>query len=251
MVEKDKVGGTCLHRGCIPAKAFLETASVNRHVAHAKEFGIDAGSPPVDFAVSQSRKQKVVENLWKGLSGLMKSRKIASYEGVGTLGADRTVTVEGADGDARRCRARYVILAAGSAPRLIPGFDVDGGSILTSDEVLMLDRCPARVVVIGGGAIGCEFASAFADLGAKVTILEFLPKILPGCDNDVANVVVRSFQKRGITIRTGVKVIGHEPTRTAAPRCSSGGRAGRGRRRHRVGRPPPVRRPARARPARR
>src|SRR6185436_476154 len=140
VVERDKVGGTCLHRGCIPAKAFLETASVNRHVAHAKDFGIDAGSPPVDFAVSQSRKQKVVENLWKGLSGLIRSRKIASYEGVGTLGPERTVTVERADGTTT-LQSRFVVLAAGSAPRLIPGFDV-GGPIMTSDEVLMLDRIP-------------------------------------------------------------------------------------------------------------
>jgi dihydrolipoamide dehydrogenase len=210
LVEKDKVGGTCLHRGCIPAKSFLETASVNRHVAHAKDFGIDAGSPPVDFAVSQSRKQKVVENLWKGLSGLIRSRKIASYEGVGTLGPERTVTVEGADGTTT-LRSRFVILAAGSAPRLIPGFEV-GGPIMTSDEVLMLDRIPSRMVVIGGGAIGCEFASAFADLGSKVTILEGLPKILPGLDNDVANVVVRAFKKRGIEIKTGVMVTGHSPS---------------------------------------
>ena len=96
-------------------------------------------------------------------------------------------------------------------PRTIPGFDVDGRIVLTSDEVLMLDKLPSSAVVIGGGAIGCEFASMMSDLGAQVTILEALPKILPGCDADVANVVVRSFQKRGIKIRTGVPVTGHEP----------------------------------------
>jgi dihydrolipoamide dehydrogenase len=210
LVEKDKVGGTCLHRGCIPAKSFLETASVNRHVAHAKDFGIDAGSPPVDFAVSQSRKQKTVENLWKGLSGLIKSRKIASYEGSGALGPERTVAVKGTDGSSTTLKARHVILAGGSVPRTIPGFDV-GGPIMTSDEILMLDRIPARLAVIGGGAIGCEFASTFADLGSKVTILEGLPKILPGVDIDVANVVVRAFKKRGIDIKTGVMVTGHTP----------------------------------------
>ena len=208
LVEKGKVGGTCLHRGCIPAKAFLETAAVNRHVAHAKDFGIDAGSPPVDFAVSQARKQSIVEGVWKGLSGLIRSRKIASYEGTGSLGPERTVSVRGVDGSRTTLQARHVVLASGSAPRLIPGFEV-GGPIMTSDEVLMLDRIPARMAVIGGGAIGCEFASAFSDLGSKVTILEGLPKILPGLDNDVANVVVRAFKKRGIEIKTGVMVNGH------------------------------------------
>ena len=210
LVEKDKVGGTCLHRGCIPAKSFLETASVNRHVAHAKDFGIDAGSPPIDFAVSQNRKQKIVDGLWKGLSGLIKSRKITTYQGTGSLGPERTVTVEGADGSSTTLNARHVVLAAGSVPRTIPGFDV-GGPVMTSDEVLMLDRIPARMAVIGGGAIGCEFASAFADVGSKVTILEALPQILPGVDGDVANVVVRAFKKRGIDIKTSVMVRGHTP----------------------------------------
>jgi dihydrolipoamide dehydrogenase len=210
LVEKDKVGGTCLHRGCIPAKSFLETAAVVRHVAHAKDFGIDAGAPTVDFAVSQARKQKVVDGLWKGLSGLMKSRKVAMYDGWGSLGPDRTVTVNLHDGGTATLQGTTVVLAAGSVPRTIPGFDV-GGPIMTSDEVLMLDRVPQRVVVIGGGAIGCEFASTFADLGAKVTILEAMPKILPGLDQDVANVVVRAFKKKGIDIRTGVPVTGHDP----------------------------------------
>ena len=210
LVEKDKVGGTCLHRGCIPAKEFLETAAVYRHVAGAKEFGIDAGQPIVDFAVSQARKQKVVDGLWKGLAGLIKSRKITTYEGVGSLGAGHAVTVKGTDGSTTSLTATNVILASGSVPRTLPGFDV-GGPIMTSDEVLLLDYVPQRVVVIGGGAIGCEFASTFADLGAKVTILEFLPKIIPGCDGDVTNLLSRSLSKRGITIRTDTKVVGHEP----------------------------------------
>ena len=222
-IEKDKVGGTCLHRGCIPAKEFLETASVYRHVAGAKEFGIEAGQPTIDFSVSQARKQRVVDSLFKGLAGLMKARKIDIYNGTGSLGADRTVTVQGADGTSATLQGTHVVLAAGSAPRSIPGFDIDGQVILTSDEVLMLDHVPKSVVVIGGGAIGCEFASTFSDLGAKVTILEFLPKILPGCDVDVANVVVRSFQKRGITIRTGAKVVGHEPTSTGTKVLVEGG----------------------------
>ncbi len=211
LVEKDKVGGTCLHRGCIPAKEFLETAATYRHVAGAKEFGIDAGAPVIDFAVSQARKQKIVDGLWKGLAGVIKGRKINTVSGVGALGPDHVVTVTAGDGSTSLLRGTNVVLAGGSVPRTIPGFEVDGRYVMTSDEVLMLDHVPNRVVVIGGGAIGCEFASTFADLGAKVTILEGLPKILPGCDSDVANVVVKQFQKRGIAIKTGVMVTGHTP----------------------------------------
>ena len=210
LVEKDTLGGTCLNRGCIPAKAFLETAAVHRHVAHAADFGIDSSPPTVNFAVTQARKQKIVDGLVKGIGGLIKARKVASFAGVGSLGPDRTVTVRLADGGTAEIQGRGVILAAGSVPRTIPGFD-RGGPIMTSDEVLMLDTLPARVAVIGGGAIGCEFASTFADLGSAVTILEGLPKILPGCDIDVANVVVRTFRKKQIDIRTGVKVTGHTP----------------------------------------
>ena len=210
LVEMDDIGGTCLNRGCIPAKAFLETAAVQRHVAHAAEFGIESSAPVVNFAMAQARKQKIVDGLVKSLTGFMKSKKITILNGVGSLGADRTVTVTVADGIDAPSRGTNVVLAAGSVPRTIPGFE-PAGPVMTSDEVLMLDHVPARVAVIGGGAIGCEFASTFADLGSQVTILEGLPKILPGLDTDVANVVVRSFKKKNIDIRTGVKVLGHTP----------------------------------------
>ena len=210
VVEKDKVGGTCLHRGCIPAKEFLETASVFRHVNGAKEFGITTDSPNLDFAVSQARKEKVVDQLWKGLQGLMKRRKITVFQGTGVLGPNRTVRVS----DGTELQGGHVVLAAGSVPRTIPGFELDGKHVLSSDEFLMLDRMPASAAVIGGGAIGCEFASTMADLGVKVTILEALPKVLPGCDREVADVVVKSFKKRGIDIRTGVNVAGHTPGET-------------------------------------
>ena len=211
VVEKEKVGGTCLHRGCIPAKEFLETANVFRTVSGAKEFGIATEQPAVDFAVSQARKQKVVDQLWKGLQSLMKRRKIVTYIGTGSLGPDHTVAVTGPDGSHTILRGDSVILASGSVPRTIPGFDVDGRYVLTSDEVLALDRLPASAVVIGGGAIGCEFASMMSDLGTQVTVLEALPKLLPGCDKDVVDVVARSFKRRGIDVRTGVKVTGHTP----------------------------------------
>ncbi len=210
LVEMADIGGTCLNRGCIPAKAFLETAAVQRHVAHAAEFGIESSAPVVNFVTAQARKQKIVDGIVKSLTGFMKSKKITILDGIGTLGADRTVTVTGPEG-VTTIRGSSVVLAAGSVPRTIPGFE-PSGPVMTSDEVLMLDYVPNRVAVIGGGAIGCEFASTFADLGSQVTILEGLPKILPGLDSDVANVVVRSFKKKNIDIRTGVKVLGHTPT---------------------------------------
>lgn len=211
VVERDRVGGTCLHRGCIPAKEFLETASVYRTVAGAKEFGVQSSQPTVEFATSQARKQKVVDSLWKGLAGLMRSRKIQVFEGTGRFDADGVVRVTDGPAAGSALRGRHTILAAGSVPRTIPGFEVDGRVVLTSDELLMLESLPASAAVIGGGAIGCEFASMMADLGTQVTILEVLPKILPGCDADVANVVERSFKRRGIAIHTGVQVHGHEP----------------------------------------
>ena len=221
LVEKDTLGGTCLNRGCIPAKAFLETAAARRHVEHAAEFGIAATLGATDFAVAQARKQKIVDGLVKGLTGLVKAKKVTYVLGVGALNADNSVTVTAADGTKTELAGKNVVLAAGSVPRVIPGFE-PGGPVMTSDEVLMLDRIPARIAVIGGGAIGCEFASAFVDLGAEVTILEGLPKILPGLDADLANVVVRSFGKKKIAIKTGVAVTGHKPTGSGSTVVSFG-----------------------------
>ncbi|MEY4795872.1 MAG: dihydrolipoamide dehydrogenase, partial [Actinomycetota bacterium] len=211
LIERDTIGGTCLNRGCIPAKAFLETAAANRHVAHASEFGIQATSAGVDFAVSQARKARIVDGLVKGLvkglTGLTKSKKVTYFLGTGSLEANRTVNIAQADGTSTKIQGAKVILASGSVPRTIKGFPI-GGSIMTSDEVLMLSTIPKRIAIIGGGAIGCEFASTFADLGSTVTIIEGAPKILPGLDPDVANVVVKTFAKKQITIRTGAVVAG-------------------------------------------
>lgn len=211
MVERDKVGGTCLHRGCIPAKELLETAATYRHVQHAGEYGVLADATGIDWTTSMGRKQRIVDGNWKGLQSTLKRRGVTTVAGTGTLAADRTVTVTDSEGATTTLTADAVILAAGSVPRTVPGFEVDGRLVVTSDELLAIDALPRRAVVIGGGAIGCEFASMLADLGTVVTILEGLPKILPGCDDDVAKVVVRSFTKRGIDIRTGVTVTGHTP----------------------------------------
>lgn len=215
IIERDKVGGTCLHRGCVPAKEFLETAHVRRTVEHAGAFGITSDGTKVDFAVSQNRKNEIVDRLYKGLSGLLKGRKVTIFEGTGRLEADGSVTVvDGADAGVTT-KSANVILAAGSVPRTLPGFDIDGKIVVTSDEFLDLSSLPATAAVIGGGAIGCEFASLLADMGTKVTILEALPSILAGCDTEVANVVGRSFKKRGIDIRTGVTITGHTPKKSS------------------------------------
>jgi dihydrolipoamide dehydrogenase len=211
IIEKDRFGGTCLHRGCIPAKELLESAAVHRTVLHASEFGIIADRPVVDWSITVDRKQAIVERMAGGLLSLLKGRKIQVFNGWGTLGPDRQVRAYGSDGESTILTADAVVLASGSVPRTIPGFE-PGGPIMTSDEFLDMRSIPATAAVIGGGAIGCEFASTLADMGSAVTILEGLPKILPGCDQEVAKVVERSFTKsKNMTIRTGVKVTGWEP----------------------------------------
>lgn len=207
VVERDKVGGTCLHRGCIPAKEFLETAAVFRAVKDGLRFGVMSGPPSIDFSVSQTRKQSVVDELWKGLSGLLKKKKITIFNGTGTLHPGNVVRIS----DGTEIVGTNVILAAGSVPRTIPGFEPNGQTVFTSDEFLDLSLLPESAVVIGAGAIGCEFASTMSDLGTKVTILEAMPKMLPGCDVDVVDIVAKSFKKRGIEVRLGVGVTGHSP----------------------------------------
>ncbi|MGD0393954.1 MAG: dihydrolipoyl dehydrogenase [Acidimicrobiales bacterium] len=216
LVEMDKVGGTCLHRGCVPAKEFLETAAVYRTVAGSGRFGIDAGgeaagTPVLDFSVSQARKQEVVDQLFRGLAGLLKGRGVEVYGGSGTLLPGHRVRVAGNDGTTTEITGTDVVLAAGSVPRTIPGFDVDGELVMTSDEVLALEKLPDSVAVVGGGAIGCEFASLLSDLGTDVTVFEALPTILSGCDDDVVSAVARSFRKRGIDVKAGVQLQGHTP----------------------------------------
>ena len=216
LVEFDKVGGTCLHRGCIPAKELLETAAVVRTVKHAGEFGVVVEPKSVDWDTTLARKQAVIDKLAGGVVGLLKNRKVTIFNGTGTLGADRTVQIRGVDGDSATISGDAVILASGSVPRVIPGFEPDGRTVVTSDEFFHIPHIPRRSVVIGGGAIGCEFASTLADLGAEVTILEALPKILPGCDDDVTRSVLQSFKKKKIDVRSGVAVTGHSGPGTGA-----------------------------------
>ncbi len=208
LVEKSRLGGTCLHVGCIPAKELLETAAVYRTVAHAEQFGIAAGSPTVDMAASQERKARIVEQLHKGVGKLLESRQVTLVDGWGSLGDDRSVAVSGGESGDMTLVANHVIAATGSVPRTLPGFEVDGERVLTSDELLAITDLPERVAIIGGGAIGMEFASMLADLGSEVTVLEALPRILMGADDDVVKMLTRAFKKRKIGIRTGVGVSG-------------------------------------------
>ncbi len=202
LVEESKVGGTCLHRGCIPAKELLQTAEVLRTVASAKEFGVDAGTPSLDLGVSQRRKQTVIDRLTKGLESLLAGRKVTVVPGTGSVvdGGARRVRVS----DGTELEGTALILATGSSPRPLPGLDFDGIRVLSSDDVLKLAEVPARVAIVGGGAIGCEFASFLRDVGSEVTILEALPQLLNGVDREAADAVVRAFKKRGIVAHTGV-----------------------------------------------
>jgi dihydrolipoamide dehydrogenase len=211
LVEKNKLGGTCLNVGCIPAKELLETAHVRRTLEKAAEFGFTIGDVGVDWSKTLERKQGVVDRLVGGLGQLLESRKVTMFDGHGRLHAGHRVTIEGGESGEVAVSGDSVVIAAGSLPRTIPGFDVDGTTVMTSDEFLSMPEVPARAAVIGGGAIGCEFASTMADMGTEVTVLEALPKILPGCDDDVTRAVQQSFRKRGIDVSAGVQVSGHEP----------------------------------------
>jgi dihydrolipoamide dehydrogenase len=214
MVEEQRVGGTCLHRGCIPAKELLQTAEVLRTVRDAAEFGVQTSAPTLDLATSQTRKHAVIDRLTSGLETLLKGRKVTVVPGTGTLAPDaRTIQVS----DGSNLHGRNVLLATGSTPRAlpIPGLDFDGTRVMSSDHVLELAEVPRRVAVIGGGAIGCEFASFLVDAGAEVTIVEVLPQILAGVDQQVAQTVARAFTKRGIKVLAGVQVRGFDGTALA------------------------------------
>jgi dihydrolipoamide dehydrogenase len=164
--------------------------------------------------VSLARKDTIISGLVGGLASLLKGRKVTVLDGHARLHAGRKITVEGGSSGEVELTGDAVVLAPGSLPRTLPGFDVDGKVVMTSDEVLSMPEVPKRAAIIGGGVVGCEFASMLNDLGAHVTILEALPKILPGLDKDVTQVIERSFKKRGMDIRTGVSVDGHQPSGT-------------------------------------
>jgi dihydrolipoamide dehydrogenase len=202
IVEKDKFGGTCLHRGCIPTKALLHAAEVADVAREGEQFGVRSSLEGVDMAGVNKYKDGVVTRLYKGLQGLAKAHELALVEGEGRLVAPDTVEVNG-----QRYRGRNVVLASGSYPRSLPGLHI-GGRVITSDQAVQLNHVPQRVVVLGGGVIGVEFASVWKSFGAKVTIVEALPRLVPSEDESCSKALERAFRKRKIDFKTGVKFTG-------------------------------------------
>ena len=198
LVEKGNLGGTCLHVGCIPTKALLHAAEVADSAREASQFGVHATLDGIDMTGVNAYKDKVVGRLFKGLTGLIKSRGITVIEGEGRLTGPRTVTV----GDTAYT-GRHVVLASGSYSKSLPGLEVDGERVLTSEHALRLDRVPASVIVLGGGVIGCEFASVWASFGSQVTIVEALPRLVAVEDEASSKALERAFRKRKIDFRTG------------------------------------------------
>ncbi len=206
LVEKDKIGGTCLHRGCIPAKALLQTAEVYTAAAVAADFGVLTSEPVLDWSRALERKNEVVDQLHRGLVGLMKQRKIETVEGTGSIAGPGMVDVAVPDGSQRRLEARAVIVATGSVPRSIPGYEVDGVHIVTSDHALEWQSVPGRVAVIGAGAIGAEFASLLTDVGSEVHLFEVMDQVIPGAEPRAARLLERALEQRGVDVHTGTGV---------------------------------------------
>jgi dihydrolipoamide dehydrogenase len=201
MIERDKVGGTCLHRGCIPTKALLHAAEVADGAREAEKVGVKATLEGVDVPGVNAYKNAVVDRLYKGLSGLVKGRGITVVEGSGRLVDAKTVEVDGTSYVA----AKAVVLATGSYSRSLPGLDIDGDRIITSEHALNLDHVPSSVIVLGGGVIGVEFASVWKSFGAEVTIVEALPHLVPLEEESSSKLLERAFRRRGINFSLGVR----------------------------------------------
>jgi dihydrolipoamide dehydrogenase len=204
LVEKDKVGGTCLHRGCIPTKALLHAAEVADSAREGEQFGVKSSLSGIDMSGVNSYKDNVVARLYKGLQGLVKANKVTLIEGAGKLVGQDTVEVDG-----QRYQGRHIVLASGSYSKTLPGLEL-GGRVLTSTEAINLDYVPERVVVLGGGVIGVEFASVWKSFGSEVTIVEALPHLVPNEDEFLSKSLERQFRKRKIAFKTGTKFTGVE-----------------------------------------
>ncbi len=198
LVEKGNIGGTCLHVGCIPTKALLHAAEVADATRESEQFGVKATFDGIDMAGVNAYKDGVVSRLFKGLVGLIKGRGITVIEGAGRLSAPNAVTV----GDTTYT-GKNVVLASGSYSKTLPGLDLDGEHILSSEHALRLDRVPASAIVLGGGVIGCEFASVWKSFGSEVTIIEALPRLVAAEDEASSKALERAFRKRKINFRTG------------------------------------------------
>lgn len=209
LVEEDKLGGTCLHRGCIPTKALLHAGEVADGVRESSQFGVHSTFDRVDLKEVNSYKDGVVGRLYKGLQGLIKSRNITVIEGHGRLVGPRIVEVGG-----QRYEGAAVVLASGSYTKSLPGLELDGERIIGSWEALQLENLPQHAIVLGGGVIGVEFASAWRSMGAEVTIIEALPRLVASEDAASSKVLERAFRKRGIAVKTGAAFSGVERTDT-------------------------------------
>jgi dihydrolipoamide dehydrogenase len=209
LVERDKVGGTCLHRGCIPTKALLHAGEVADQTRESAQFGIRTTLDGVDMAGVTTYKESVVSRLYKGLQGLVKSRGITLVEGEGRLVSPTTVRVGDTD-----YTGRHVVLATGSYARTLPGLEIDGARVITSDQALTMDYVPRSAVILGGGVIGVEFASVWRSFGAEVTVVEALPHLMPLEDEASSKLLERAFRKRGIAFELGARFSGVEHTST-------------------------------------
>ena len=210
LVDQGKIGGTCLHIGCIPTKALLESAAFAERVRHAKEFGIEVDDPVIDYAAMTARRDQVVKRLWTGLKSLIDKNKVTWIQGKGRLDGPTKVVVQmepDADnpGGERVLSGTDVILATGSRVKSLPGLEPDGKRIVTSDDILTGAPLPKDVIVIGAGAVGVEFASMYHDLGVKTTVLEYLPALVPLEDREVSQALERSFARRGMTVMTNAR----------------------------------------------
>jgi dihydrolipoamide dehydrogenase len=203
LIERDKLGGTCLHYGCIPTKALLHAAEVADSARESSHIGVNATLDSIDLVKVNSYREGVVSRLYKGLQGLVKSRDVTLVEGTGRLTSPTTVDVAGTTYTA----TRGVVLATGSYARSLPGLEI-GGRVITSYEALALETIPAKVIVLGGGVIGVEFASVWRSFGAEVTIVEALPRLVPNEDEACSEALDRAFRKRGIAAKVGVRFAG-------------------------------------------
>ena len=219
LIEKDRVGGTCLHRGCIPTKALLHAAEIADHARDSASFGVLSTFEGIDVPGVLSYKNSVVDRLWKGLQSTIASRKIDTIEGSGRLESPTQVRV----GDTVY-EAEHVVLATGSEPRSLPGLEIDGERVINSDHALQLDRVPGSVVILGGGVIGVEFASVWRSFGAEVTIVEMLPQLLPLEDETSAKLLQRAFRRRGIRFELGTRFESVKYTDTGVSVSLAGGK---------------------------
>ena len=208
LVERDKVGGTCLHVGCIPTKVMLHTAQLLEDMRGASEFGIAVEAPRLDMAALHRRRDRVVTTNFRGVEYLMRKNGITVFAGDGRLLDATNLRVTAADGTTTDVRAGAILLATGSKPRSLPGVAIDNERVLDSTGALRLTEVPGSIAIIGAGAVGSEFASVFAAFGAKVTLIEYLPSCLPLEDEEVAAVLTKALQRRGVTVKTGTAVTG-------------------------------------------